>query len=180
MSKPLKIAFVILLLLVVVVYFGVNYATEHILPYSPIRPSRCTAETLSKYYDHVLTPSAAGLDWTNFDITVEDTIHLRGWFVNSKANPAQGTIFLLHGIASCKPTMIPTAELLPSQGFNCVLYDSRANGESGGLNCTFGYFEKQDLSAYIDSTIVRFPNSKPYGVLGNSLGAAVALQAMAE
>ncbi len=160
-------------------YFGVNYATEHILPYSPIRPSRCTNADIQKYHGGILTPSAADLTWRTFDITVEDTIRLRGWFVDSKLKPAQGTIFLLHGIASCKGTMIPTAGILASSGFNCVLYDSRANGESGGLNCTFGYFEKKDLSAYVDSAMSRYPDSGPYGVFGNSLGAAVAIQTMA-
>ncbi|MBI5471486.1 MAG: alpha/beta fold hydrolase [Ignavibacteriae bacterium] len=172
MTKPIKIGVGIFVVVVLAGYFGINFATEYVLPYSPIRPGRCTDD------GGVLTPSAAGLIWKSFDVTVEDTIQLRGWFVDSKLKPARGTIFLLHGIASCKSTMIPTADLLTSSGFNCVLYDSRANGESGGINCTFGYFEKDDLSAFIDSAQSRFPDSGPYAVFGNSLGAAVAIQAM--
>ena len=179
MSKTIKISIGIFAVVVLAGYVGINYATEYVLPYSPIRPSRCTDAVVLKYYGGVLTPSAAGLIWKPFDITVEDTIRLRGWFVDSKLQPARGTIFLLHGIASCKATMIPTADLLTSSGFNCVLYDSRANGESGGINCTFGYFEKEDLSAYVDSAQSRFPDSSPYAVFGNSLGAAVAIETMA-
>ncbi len=180
MSKHIKIGFAVFLLAVLAAYLGVNYATEHILSYSPIRPSRCSAEEISNYNGGLLTPSAVGLEWMDFNVVVEDSIQLRGWLVHAKSKPVQGTIFLLHGIASCKPTMIPITRRLASQGFNCVLYDSRANGESGGINCTFGYFEKRDLSAYIDSARVRFPDSEPYAVFGNSLGAAVAVQAMAE
>jgi uncharacterized protein len=167
-------------LLVVLVAAGAYYATEHILPYSSIRPHRVTKAEIQKRFNGVATPSAAGLTWQPFDIVVEDTIPLRGWFVNARSTPAQGTIFLLHGIASCKEAMITTSEMFSSEGFNCVLYDSRANGQSGGINCTFGYYEKRDLSRYLDSTIARFPGSGPYGIFGNSLGAAVAIQALAE
>lgn len=154
-----------------VLFLILDYAIKNVLPYSSIRPSRCT--------DNFIDPFAAGVDWRNFDITVEDTIKLRGWFISSRIKPAQGTIFLLHGIASCKKAMLPMAKLLTSVGFNCVLYDSRANGESGGLNCTFGFYEKKDLSVYVDSTFVRFPGSQPYAVYGHSLGAAVAIQTLA-
>ena len=171
MKRYLKIILGALLVVAVVLFIFVDYAIKNILPYSPIRPSRCT--------QHVITPSNAGLTWKKFDITVEDTIILRGWFVLSETHPVQGTIFLLHGIASCKASMLPMAKLLTSNGFNCVLYDSRANGESGGIDCTFGYYEKRDLSHYIDSALVRFPSSNPYAVFGGSLGAAVAVQTLA-
>lgn len=158
----------------------ITYAAKNILAYSPIRPSRCTKESLVKYNDSLFYPDQLNLRNEEFDITVEDSIKLKGWFIFSDSVNCKGTIFLLHGIASCKATMLKTAKLLSSFGFNCVVYDSRANGESGGINCTFGYYEKNDLSAYIDSTQSRYPNSAPYGALGNSLGAAVLIQTMAE
>ncbi len=179
MRRFLLLSSSILAILLVVAFFAINYAIEYTLPYSPIRPRRITAEDIQKSFGEPLTPSAIGLAWKQFDITVEDTILLRGWFVESPTKPAAGTVFLLHGIGSSKEFMIPTAAFLARAGFNTVLYDSRANGESGGLNCTFGYYEKKDLSTYIDSTETRFPDSSPYGVFGSSLGAAVAVQAMA-
>jgi pimeloyl-ACP methyl ester carboxylesterase len=171
MKRYLKILLAALLVVAIVLFIFTEFAIKNILPYSSIRPSRCT--------QNYANPSNAGLAWKNFDITVEDTIKLRGWFVMSESHPVQGTIFLLHGIGSCKASMLPMAKFLTSNGFNCVLYDSRANGESGGIDCTFGYFEKRDLSHYIDSALVRFPSSNPYAVFGSSLGAAVAVQALA-
>jgi hypothetical protein len=179
MKKYYRLIIGVVILVVILGYLGINYAIVNVLPYSAIRPSRCTKEDLIKYNSGIISPKDVGLNWTDFNITVEGTIKLKGWFVYSNQNQAKGTIFLLHGIASCKATMLSTAELLASNGFNCVLYDSRTNGESGGINCTFGFYEKGDLSLYIDSTIARFPNSAPYGVFGNSLGAAVAIQTMA-
>ena len=127
----------------------------------------------------MVDPSKMGMRYSDFNITVEDTILLKGWFISTSKKPAKGTVILLHGIASCKNMMLPLAKELTNQGYNCICYDSRANGESGGLNCTFGFYEKHDVSRYIDSAIIRFPHSAPYGIIGHSLGAAVALQAMA-
>ena len=179
MKKHYRLIIGTIIIIIILVYFGINYAIVNILPYSAIRPTRCTKEDLEKYNDGIISPKDLGLKFNDFDITVDDTIKLKGWFVYSKHKSSLGTIFLLHGISSCKATLLKMAELLSNNGFNCVLYDSRANGESGGTNCTFGYYEKYDLSSYIDSTIVRYPNSSPYGVFGSSLGAAVAIQTMA-
>ena len=170
----------VLLLILLIGYLVIEYAAQNILAYSPIRPARCTKETLLKYNNGIYTPDQLNLRYKDFNITVEDTIKLRGWLIFSDSVAAKGTIFLLHGIASCKATMLNTAKLLASFGFNSVIYDSRANGESGGINCTFGFYEQKDLSAYIDSTQSRYPNSAPYGALGNSLGASVLIQTMAK
>lgn len=180
LKKYLRIIIGIVVILVAVAYFGINYAIKNILPYSAIRPSRISREQILRDYRDYINPSSIGLAYSDFNITVEDTIKLKGWFVPSQGKQSKGTIFVLHGIASCKNALLPFAKILSEGGFNTVLYDSRANGESGGLNCTFGYYEKKDLSKSIDSVIIRFPNSKPYAVYGNSLGAAVSIQALAQ
>jgi alpha-beta hydrolase superfamily lysophospholipase len=61
------------------------------------------------------------------------------------------------------------------RGFDVLAYDSRAHGESEGDACTYGYYEKADLSRAIDILPRR-----PVVVFGASLGAAVALQAAAQ
>jgi pimeloyl-ACP methyl ester carboxylesterase len=57
-----------------------------------------------------------------------------------------------------------------------VAYDSRAHGESEGDACTYGYYEKNDLSRVLDTISA----SGPVLLMGSSLGAAVALQTAAE
>jgi pimeloyl-ACP methyl ester carboxylesterase len=57
-----------------------------------------------------------------------------------------------------------------------VAYDSRAHGESEGDACTYGYYEKVDLSRVLDE----ISGPGPILLLGTSLGAAVALQTAAE
>ncbi len=52
-----------------------------------------------------------------------------------------------------------------------MAYDSRAHGESGGSLCTYGFHEKRDLHAVVDTV-----RPGPVIFVGTSLGAAVALQ----
>ncbi len=66
-------------------------------------------------------------------------------------------------------------ERFVARGFDVVVYDSRAHGESEGKACTYGYFEKQDLHRVIDTL-----SPGPVVLAGTSLGAAVALQEAAE
>jgi pimeloyl-ACP methyl ester carboxylesterase len=73
--------------------------------------------------------------------------------------------------------MLPLAERFNGYGYNCILFDSRANGESGGRYCTFGYYEKRDISRIIDAILSRYGNVVPFGIFGNSLGAAIGVQA---
>jgi len=180
MKKYLRIIFLTITILILISYFAITYAIRFIIPYAPIRPIRIPKELYLKDPNGLKNPSSVGLDYSDFNITTEDSIQLKGWFIYSQMKPARGTIFLLHGISNCKNSMLPMAKMLSEEGFNCVCFDLRANGESGGLNCTFGYYEKKDLSRYIDSAVVRFPGSAPYGIFGHSLGAAITLQTMAD
>jgi len=152
---------------------------EHVLPYSVIKPHRITHSDIVNTVHAEPTPETLGLQSEKFNITVEDSIVLNGWFIHADSSHPLGTVAVLHGIASCKEAMLPMARTLVRAGINCILYDMRAHGESGGQYCTFGYYEKRDLSRYIDSAFARFGLLVgPVAVMGGSLGAAVALQAM--
>jgi dipeptidyl aminopeptidase/acylaminoacyl peptidase len=65
------------------------------------------------------------------------------------------------------------------RGYNVLMYDARAHGESEGLYCTYGFYEKEDLlssilylekSGFIETQTI-------IGLMGTSLGGAIALQA---
>jgi uncharacterized protein len=165
--------------LLIVGGIGIYIATEYYLPYSPIRPYRITRDEIARVYAQCATPAGFDLKYKTLDIIVEDTLQLKGWFIFARTDSVQGTIVLLHGIGSCKEAWLPIADTLARNGFNSVLFDLRAHGESGGMNCTFGYYEKYDVSAVINETQKRIGDVGPYAVFGHSLGASIAVQAMA-
>jgi uncharacterized protein len=101
-------------------------------------------------------------------------IPLFGWWFHAPAGN-RGTIVYLHGVSDNRASSIGIAERFVPQGYDVVAYDSRAHGESGGVACTYGYYEKQDLERVLDHL-----TRTPVVVMGHSMGAAIALQAAAE
>jgi alpha-beta hydrolase superfamily lysophospholipase len=100
-------------------------------------------------------------------------VKLRGWLFR-EPEPRRGTVIYLHGSADNRASGVWMAGQFQERGFDVLAYDSRAHGESEGDACTYGYYEKTDLSRAIDILPKR-----PVVVFGASLGAAVALQAAA-
>jgi len=99
--------------------------------------------------------------------------HLTGWRCATTA-VRRGTIVYLHGIADNRSSSLGAIQRLLPRGFDVIAYDSRAHGGSDGTSCTYGYYEKGDLSRVLDGVAVG-----PIVLIGSSLGGAVALQTAA-
>jgi alpha-beta hydrolase superfamily lysophospholipase len=102
-------------------------------------------------------------------------VRLKGWRFHGEGPARRGTVVYLHGIGDNRGSSIGIANHFVPLGYDVLAYDSRAHGESGGEACTFGVYEKQDLLQVL-ATI----EARPIILLGNSLGAATALQAAAQ
>jgi pimeloyl-ACP methyl ester carboxylesterase len=107
------------------------------------------------------------------DTFAGDGVALAGWLCHPDG-PTRGAVVFLHGIADNRASAAGWLERLRARGFEAIAYDSRAHGDSTGDACTYGYFERRDLSRVLDSV-----QARPIVVVGTSLGAAVALQAAA-
>lgn len=177
-KKILHYSLLCIISLFIIGGIGAYIVIEQILPYSPIRPYRITKDEVARVYPHRAAPADFNLKSQTLDVVVEDSIHLKGWYIFAQTDCAQGTVVLLHGIGSSKEAWLPMADTLAHHGFNSILFDLRAHGASGGVNCTFGYYEKYDVSAVISEARKQTGDAGPYAVFGHSLGAAVAVQAM--
>jgi uncharacterized protein len=166
--RPLKrsLLYMILIVFSLFIIAFVLFA-EFGMPYMPIVPVRNKSSVL---------PSAYSLKYEKLDIGVDTNLILRGYFIHAVSRP-KATIILLHGISSNKENWLGYAHLLAQNGFNSVVYDQRAHGESDGKFCTFGFYEKLDVSKIID-TLMERNDTLPIGIQGASLGGAVALQAL--
>jgi uncharacterized protein len=101
-------------------------------------------------------------------------VHLAGWLFRTE-RPRRGLVVYLHGVGDNRASGIGVAAHFNALGFDVLAYDSRAHGDSGGGACTYGFYEKKDLSRAIDKV-----GGGPVLAIGASLGAAVALQAAAD
>ena len=157
------------------------WGVENVLPYWPIKPFRQDPEHATWRIPKGAHPENYGLTAEPFEVLTTDSVRLKGLYIPAKkpSVPVSKTLILLHGISSCKEFFLPSAEKLSNEGFNVVLFDLRAHGQSGGEYCTFGYCEKHDVSAVVDMLMARDSTQK-IGLMGHSLGGAIALQALAE
>lgn len=84
------------------------------------------------------------------------------------------TLIFLHGFTESRTTGLNYLDMYLNNGFNLLLVDSRAHGESGGNSVTWGNYEKYDLDQWVAWVSQLFPGGL-IGVHGISMGAATAL-----
>jgi len=143
-----------------------------------LQPKRRSAEFYLKLGLPTL-PSDVNLICEEIVIAADDNVKLDGWLIKAAA-PVKGTIIYLHGVADCKIDGIRFAKVMHDNHFNVFLYDSRRHGKSEGKYCTFGFYEKYDVSRVIDYLAARKDiELGKIGLFGTSMGAAIAIQAAA-
>jgi pimeloyl-ACP methyl ester carboxylesterase len=122
------------------------------------------------------SPADLGLEYEDISIAAADGIELRGWFI-PHADAGGRTLIILHGICDSKNRMLDrVTQIRAVADVNICLMDLRGHGDSGGWECTYGLRETGDLSAVLDRLAARKDvDAKKIGVLGSSLGAAIAL-----
>lgn len=99
---------------------------------------------------------------------------LAGWLCH--AERPQGTVILMHSVRANRLNLVDRARLFRTAGFDVLLFDFQAHGESPGERITFGYLESHDAEAAIAFARTRSPG-QPVAAVGSSLGGAALLLA---
>lgn len=156
----------LLILLAAIVYFGVSYYIAYVMSKPTLSPVTSPATVVSA-------------DFENVEFTTSDNFHLKGWLFHAasnkvvvfvsgtnqnRLNPDYGTVFI--------------ARELLAKGYNVLLFDMRATGESDGKLITFGQNEKYDIPAAIQFLESKGFQDKYIGIIANSLGAISTLLAI--
>jgi pimeloyl-ACP methyl ester carboxylesterase len=90
----------------------------------------------------------------------------------------RGTVLLLHGYGLAQFSMLPWGLRLAQEGWRCVLVDLRGHGRSTGQQVYFGVNETNDMSQLLDALKREGRFEGSVSVVGESLGAALALRWM--
>lgn len=85
-------------------------------------------------------------------------------------------IIIAHGIKWSLFGSFKYVDMFQKKGFHVLLCDHRYHGLSGGTYTSYGYYEKDDLKAWIDYLVRSMGDKAFIGLLGESLGAATALE----
>lgn len=109
-------------------------------------------------------------------IASTDGIKLEGWY--RQAANAKGSVALFHGYGDNKTKVLPEAMGFFDMGFNVLLIDFRAHGNSSGNTCTIGYREADDVNAAYN--FLKSKGETNIVLWGISMGAASVAHAMEE
>ncbi len=110
----------------------------------------------------------------------EDHLTIHGWFL--PCPDSEYIIIMLHGAESNRSDpgvgMLDIAVELIANGYNVLMFDMRAHGDSEGDRLSAGFHERKDLWGAVG--FVQERGFEQIGVLGFSMGAATAIMGAAE
>ncbi len=151
-----------------------------LLAVSLLRPPRMT-DGKALWVLRRLSPGDLGLAFEEmkFQVREERTgrpLGIAGWWIARAASARPGRcVVFIHGYADAKVGAIAWAPTWHALGYNILAVDLRGHGESGGTECTAGYFERHDIDAVLNSLRAQRPaETEDLVLFGISLGAAVA------
>lgn len=108
-----------------------------------------------------------------------DGLNLVAYFIPCPQNPqSRKFALLMHGYASCgKNDFAVGVEYFTQLGYNVLLPDQRAHGESEGKYIGFGILERYDCKMWAETLIERFGDDIQIILGGMSMGATTVLMA---
>jgi pimeloyl-ACP methyl ester carboxylesterase len=125
------------------------------------------------------TPADLGLAYEPVMFaSAEDHLALQGWLLPA---PTDRAIVMVHGLDGNRwsGNDPEVAKLFVERGFNVLVFDLRAHGDSGGEHFGLGWYERRDVRAAVDLLERRGIPPGRIGLYGVSLGAATSLLAAA-
>ncbi|MES2429996.1 MAG: alpha/beta fold hydrolase [Bacteroidota bacterium] len=121
--------------------------------------------------------NVADTSFEEVQLFTKDKIQLKGWYIKTNAAP-KGTVLLFHGHHSNRSGVLYEAEMFRQLGYNTMLIDFRAHGNSDGNTCTIGYREAEDVKLAYD--FIKAKDEKNIILWGISMGAAAITKAVSD
>ncbi len=115
--------------------------------------------------------------WEEVTLRTADGVRLAAW-LRRPSGGGRRCVVLLHGIADSRSSQLGLAPMFLDSGYAVLIPDSRGHGESGGEIISYGVMEKWDVLAWVNW--LRASGCGEVFGLGESMGAAILLQAAAE
>ncbi|VTS40976.1 alpha/beta hydrolase [Streptococcus porcinus] len=100
------------------------------------------------------------------------------WYLPAE-KPSQKTAIVVHGFLNSKAGMKPYAMLFHDLGYNVLIPDNEAHGESEGNIIGYGWNDRQNLIAWTKQLVKADPKSQ-ITYFGLSMGAATVMMASGE
>lgn len=91
-----------------------------------------------------------GYDYDDIRFQSSDNLILRGWFLRSKDNPTNKTLFVIPGWTRTRARYLPQIKFFIDSGFHVFTYGQRSHSASDTGLVTYGPKEGADLLAAVE------------------------------
>jgi alpha-beta hydrolase superfamily lysophospholipase len=163
---------------VVLIAIGLPYVMAAVMTY---RPKVLPADDPQKQL---------GYEFERVSFRTDDRLNISGWWIPAihesrrRAAPpdfATRTVIICHGLGSSKSNQLMLAGAFVPAGYNVLIFDFRAHGESDGQLSSFGDLERRDVLAAVRWLRENRPGqSREIFGLGASMGGAALIAAAAD
>lgn len=109
--------------------------------------------------------------------TTNDGTAIDSWYARHDS-ASKGTVLLFHGLLVNKSAVVAEASDFFAQGYNVLLTDFRAHGNSGGHTTTIGIRESEEVKLAFE--YIKGQGEKTIILYGISMGAVAASKAIAD
>ncbi|MCT3048686.1 alpha/beta hydrolase [Leuconostoc mesenteroides] len=167
------LVFIAILLLSAGMYF---FHVAEVRDVAADKPDKLRAETNSLYhYEHDFL-SREKQTWTQ---KTSDNLKLIAWYVPAEKKTGK-TAILAHGWHNNKTTMAIYGELFHELGYNVLIPDNRAHGDSQGEMIGYGWLDRRDYIGWLNQILENNGQKSDIVMYGMSMGAATVLSTSGE
>jgi fermentation-respiration switch protein FrsA (DUF1100 family) len=153
----------------IVFCIGLPYVLATVMTYRPRVLTAANPQTLFQW------------DYQRVEFPATDGTRVVGWWIPSPAADSGQTVLLCPGSNADKATQLSLVRRLLPAGYNVLVFDFRAHGESGGQLCSFGDLERNDVLGAMRWLRQTHPSAcRKVDGLGVSTGGAALLAAAAD
>lgn len=108
-----------------------------------------------------------------------DGLNLHGDYYPAE-KPSDNLVICFHGYTSARMSSCSFAAYMHKLGFDCLLVDNRAHGDSEGEYIGFGILDRHDCISWIEYVNEKFDSKKNILLYGVSMGATTIMMAAAD
>ena len=187
---PSIFRWILLVLLVQFVLFNISaalyaYKLSHFYDDPSIRTERPGENVFTKtwrLFSGPRLPKSIITQFPNFaydtvNFKTEKEIFIEAWYGKTDSI-SKGTVILFHGLTISKDKVLAEADEFRYLGFNVLLVDFRAHGNSGGNTTTIGVRETEEVKLAYD--YVSHLGEKKIVLWGSSMGAVTIAKTIAD
>ena len=114
-----------------------------------------------------------------WELTSDDGLNLKAWYLPAE-KPTNKTVIVVHGHNRSKERMAEYGWLFHQWGYNVLLPDNRAHGESEGKLIGYGWTDRLEQMKWIDRLITEHGDQAEISLYGLSMGGATVMMLSGE